>query len=83
MTILRWRDLSRDAQALTALFGLIALAVSIAMVASGYRGLPERVEAVERRQSISEQQYSDLSRKMDRVICLLETEGGGPLRCER
>ena len=70
MTILRWRDLSRDAQALTALFGLIALAVSIAMVASGYRGLPERVEAV-------------LSRKMDRVICLLETEGGGPLRCER
>jgi hypothetical protein len=57
----------------------------LGLVARPYQDLPERVNDLERSNILIQSRMLEQERKLDLVVCFLETEanGGNPLSCSR
>lgn len=57
----------------------------LGLVARPYQDLPERVNDLERSNILIQSKMLEQERKLDLVVCFLETEasGGNPLACSR
>ena len=64
---------------------VLVAAFLLGLVVKPYQSLPERVENLERSNIILQSKMIEQERKLDLVVCFLETEanGGNPLSCSR
>lgn len=64
---------------------ILVAAFLLGLVVKPYQSLPERVNALERANVIIQSKMLEQERKLDLVVCFLETEanGGNPLSCSR
>jgi hypothetical protein len=64
---------------------VLVAAFLLGLVVKPYQSLPERVESLERSNIILQSKMIEQERKLDLVVCFLETEanGGNPLSCSR
>lgn len=64
---------------------ILVAAFLLGLAIKPYQSLPERVNALERANVIIQSKMLEQERKLDLVVCFLETEanGGNPLSCSR
>ena len=77
-------DLVKDQALRVMVYGLL-MAFAFGLLIRPYQSLPERVESLESTSKTLELRLLQQERKLDLVVCFLETEasGGNPLACSR
>jgi len=77
-------DLVKDQALRVMVYGLL-MAFAFGLLIRPYQSLPERVESLESTSKTLELRLLQQERKLDLVVCFLETEasGGNPLSCSR